>query len=319
MPEAQGAPKPLRVSVAIPHLEQPELLADCLDRLARQTDGDFELVEILVADNGSVAGRDAAAVCAGRPGVRLIDASDTPGPGHARNIAVAAAQGELIAFTDADCRPDPGWLAGFAAAFRRTPAPDVAGGDIRVGWRDPARPTAAEAYESVFAFRARKYVERDGYAATANMAATARILREVGPFGGIDMAEDADWGRRAVAAGARLVFAPEAVVEHPARESFAELARKWDRLVGQAWAEVRDGRRGRGRWVLKALLLAVSAPAELPRILGARRLPDLRARALAFGVLLAIRLHRAGLMLRLAVRGDRTGVSGRAWRRGGAG
>jgi GT2 family glycosyltransferase len=303
-----------RISVVIPHLNQPDLLDLCLSRITPQTSGEgWELAEILVCDNGSSPDCPAAAICAAHPPARLIDAADIPGPGHARNRGVAEAQGALIAFTDSDTIPAPDWLARIAAAFDADPGLEVLGGDIRISRADPARITPVEAYESVFSFRARDYVERDHYAATANMAALKAVFDRVGPFGGIEIAEDIDWGRRATAAGVRICYVPQVLVQHPARADFPELARKWDRLTAHAWAEAR-GTKGRAKWLLKALALALSGPAGLPRILRSDRIDGARARWDAFRVLWGIRFYRARLMLRLAVNGSADGLSGAAWR-----
>ena len=125
----------MRISVVIPHLNQPEALGRCLDSLRagrRQPD------EIVVVDNGS---RELpTAICAARPGVTLL-AEPTPGPGPARNCGVAATTGDVLAFIDADCLADPGWLEAAEAALA-DPSAEILGGDVRIGYVDPARITA---------------------------------------------------------------------------------------------------------------------------------------------------------------------------------
>jgi GT2 family glycosyltransferase len=303
---------PLRISVIIPHFNQPELLAKCLSRITAQQGADFTLEEILVADNGSAPERGAGPICARHPGARMIAAGQAPGPGHARNMAVAEARGDLLIFTDADCLPAPGWLQAHAAAFATNPGLRLVGGDIRIA-RESDRPRATEVYEAVYAFRARRYIERDGYAATANMAVRAETFAEVGPFGGIDIAEDMDWGRRAGALGIAIGWLPQALVRHPARPDVAELTRKWDRLIGHAWTRARRSRKGRIMWVLKAIALILSPPAEIPRLLRSDRISGLRERLLAFRTLCAIRAHRGRRMLKLAFGGGEGG-GGAAWR-----
>ena len=71
---------------------------------------------------------------------------------------------------------------------------------------------------------------------------------------------------------------------------------------------------GRARWVLSALALAVSAPAEIPRLLTTDRLPSARARLRAFRGLAALRAYRAWAML-AAMAGARRAGNLR-WNRG---
>lgn len=182
------------ISVVIPHLGQPELLRRCLRSLTDQQDA--PPFEVIVVDNGSA--EPPQAVCTEFKAQLLEE--PTPGPGPARNRGVAAAGGTIIAFTDADCRTDPDWLAAIARRFQ-DPKTDVIGGDVRIALAAPPDMTSIEAYESVYGFRTQLYIERDNYVATLNMAARRAVFDAVGPFGGIEIAEDTDWGQRAHAMG----------------------------------------------------------------------------------------------------------------------
>src|SRR4051794_8901034 len=95
------------ISVIIPHLNQPDALEACLRSLDAQTLA-RDAFEIIVVDNGSAT--PPMDVVAGHPGVRLQHES-RPGPGPARNAGVAAANGEILAFIDADCRAHQDWLS----------------------------------------------------------------------------------------------------------------------------------------------------------------------------------------------------------------
>ncbi len=292
-----------RISVVIPHLNQPEFLGRCLASLAAMTRAPDE---VIVVDNGS---RELpGAICAAH-GARLL-AEPEPGPGPARNRGVAAATGEVLAFIDADCLADPGWLAAAEAALA-DPGAAILGGDVRIALADPARPTMLEAYESVFAYRMDRYIAREGFTGTGNLVVRRTVLEEVGPFAGIGVAEDRDWGRRATAKGHRIRFVPGMRAWHPARADFAELALKWRRQTAHDYAELR----GKTRFVLKMLAMPLSPLAELPQILATDRLSGPRARLLAFACLVRVRLLRARLMADLLLRGDPGRMSG-AWNRG---
>lgn len=275
---------------------------------AQDTGASFEVV---VVDNGSETLPALDEWPADR--ARLLSESEK-GPGPARSAGARAARGRILAFLDADCVPERDWLAKIAARFADEPEADVLGGAVRILPRDPARRTAAECYEDVYSYRQKLFVERDHYVATLNMAVRSDVFHEIGGFGGLSIAEDRDWGRRASAAGKRIVFAPEILVRTPAREGFSELARKWDRQIGHDFAEVRGKPSALARWALKAAAMPVSALVELPKILTTDRLHGPRERFLAFGCLLRTRLWRARRMVQLLFGLDAYALA-EGWRR----
>src|ERR1700733_15010053 len=108
-----------KVSVYIPAYNSAEFLSVAIDGLLAQT---LPADEILVIDDGS---RDATAEIAARyAAVTLVRHKRNSGLGAARNTGFRTACNELIASLDADCVPDPGWLAGLARHFNE---PKVAG------------------------------------------------------------------------------------------------------------------------------------------------------------------------------------------------
>ncbi len=146
---------------------------------------------MIVVDNGSRELPEA--ICASR-GARLLTEAE-PGPGPARNRGVTASSGEILAFIDADCLADPGWLAA-AEGVMADPSATILGGDVRIALADPARPTMTEAYESLYAYRMDRYIAREGFTGTGNLVVRRNVLLDVGPFAGIGVAEDRDWGHR---------------------------------------------------------------------------------------------------------------------------
>ncbi|WP_172300487.1 glycosyltransferase family 2 protein [Pseudoruegeria sp. HB172150] len=299
------------LSVIIPHLNAPDALNRCLASLAGQR-GDGVPFEVIVVDNGSAQLPDA--ICGAFGFVRL-EQELTPGPGPARSRGAHLARADLLAFIDCDCIAAPGWIAGIHGYFRDHPETDVIGGDVRIHRADAERPTAIEAYEGVYGYRMKLYVERDGYTATCNMAVRRDTFLQVGDFAGISIAEDVDWGRRATAQGIRIDYAPDICIATPARESFSELTRKWDRHIGHDFAEL-TSTKDRARWTLRSLSLAASPLAEIPRIAGSDRLSGMNERALAFLGLTRIRFYRCRRMLGLLLSGDDRALSG-AWRHRG--
>lgn len=296
------------LSVIIPHLDAPDALNRCLEALARQRDG-APFFEIIVVDNGSA--HPPKAVCDLYDPVRLAG-EPTPGPGPARTKGARLAKSEFLAFIDCDCVAQPGWISGIVGFFATHPKTDVIGGDVRIAPVDPDNPTAVECYESIYGYRMQLYIKRDHYAATCNMAVRRRIFEKTGDFAGINIAEDVDWGRRATSLGARIEYVPDILITTPARESFQELARKWERHISHDFADI-SGIQGYMRWVGRALLLMASPLAELLRIARSDRISGLKQRRLALLCLARIRIYRCRQMLKLLVSGQNQEPAA-AWR-----
>ena len=217
-----------RVSVIIPVRDDTPRLLTCLELLRAQS-YPADLLEVVVADNGS--SDDVAAAVAAHPGVRVVR-EETPGSYIARNAAVAASTGEVLAFTDADCRPRRDWVEAGVGALRGDDGPDAVGGAISLVFRNGAAPVSGpELYEALHDFDQRRYIERLGFAATANLFVPRTVFDAVGPFDArLKSGGDLNFGNRLGAAGYRLGFAPGATVDHPSRPTWAELGHKAARV-----------------------------------------------------------------------------------------
>src|SRR5260370_29833138 len=167
--------------------------------------------EIVVADNSSRCGlEEVERVCGG---LARVVAAPTQGAGAARNVAVEASRGRVLAFIDSDCRPTPTWLENGLAALSGA---QIVGGQVDVDVEDPAHPTAVEAFEKVFAFNFKRYIQELGFSGSGNMFVSREIFDRVGGFRG-HVAENADWGRRAWSASYPFPCAPTVVDAHPPR------------------------------------------------------------------------------------------------------
>jgi glycosyltransferase involved in cell wall biosynthesis len=276
------------VSVIVPHLNDYENLDACLTLLEAQSfPGDR--TEVIIADNGSSRGLDAVRAIVGTRG-RVVEVAER-GAGPARNAGVGASRGDAIAFIDSDCRPDPRWLEEGLAELRLA---DFAGGRVDVLVEDPRRMTAAEAFESVFAFQNEAYVKGRNFTVTASMFVWRSVFESVGGFEN-GVPEDKDWCMRAVRQGYRIRFAPKSIVGHPARRTMSELKRKWRRLTIESCEGAR--REGRGPILVLArqwaALLAVVPHAFVPLV--SSRLSGMRNRILAIGALARIRVYRLAI------------------------
>lgn len=296
-----------RVTVIIPHFQMPDALRRCLDSvLAQQLDAGHS--EIIVVDNNSATFPEA--VARDYPGVRFMR-QPQPGPGLARNTGVAVATAPVLAFIDADCRAEQGWLQAAVAAIEAAGPRGIVGGDVRIDFIDPVHLTALEAYEAVFAFRQKFYIEKRNFSGTGNLGMAAPVHAAVGPFAGIERAEDVDWGNRATAAGYGIRYVEAMRIYHPARTSFAELQRKWQRHIAHELHSHRAAGRPAWRWTLQSLLVLASIPAHAPRLFLSDRLTGLGNRLRGLGVLVRIRLWRFAEMHRAARQPDVSG--GQYW------
>ena len=293
-PAAVERPGPL-VSVIVPHYHDLSGLGRCLDALEAQT-LPRDQFEIVVADNASPEGETAVAqVIDGR--ARMVTVAER-GAGPARNAGVARTRGAVLAFTDSDCIPAPGWLcAGLAALDRH----DFVGGRMTVLVGDARRPTPTEAFELVFAFDNETYVTRKGFTVSANLFCPRALFEQVGGFRN-GVAEDLDWSLRAAAAGFSIGYAAEAVVGHPARRNWPELRRKWRRLNDEAFALATEQRAGRLIWLARTLALPLSAAAHTPKVLASPRLKTRSQRLAALAMLYRVRgwrfMDSVGLLAR---------------------
>jgi GT2 family glycosyltransferase len=123
-----------------------------------------------------------------------------------------------------------------------------------------------------------RYIAREGFTGTGNLVVRRKVLDAVGPFAGIGVAEDIDWGRRATARGHDLRYVAAMRVYHPARRDFDDLFRKWDRHTAHFYATTRVRPGGRLVWAAKSVAMALSPLAEIPKILVSDRISGWRSR-----------------------------------------
>jgi glycosyltransferase involved in cell wall biosynthesis len=131
MDEARMDHSGARVSVIVPVRDRRDLLGALLRALEGQTFRDFEVV---IVDDGSQDGSGdyaEAHIVADRR-VRVVRGPEQ-GAVAARQVGVEAAAGNVLAFTDSDCAPDPGWLAAAVGAIDD-------GAAVVNGRTQPARP-----------------------------------------------------------------------------------------------------------------------------------------------------------------------------------
>ena len=276
-------------AIIIPHYNDVTRLQRCLAALFQNDLSNFEIV---VVDNGSSESLDV--VRAGHPDLRIVT-EPIKGAAAARNRGVSETTASRLFFLDADCLPAPGWPQ---AALNASGRADLVGGAVDVFDETPPPRTGAQAFEQVFGFDYRSYIEKEKFSVTANLLTRRDVFEDVGPFA-TGNAEDMDWCWRARDKSYSIICAEDVRVSHPSRSDWASLERKWRRLTEERM--VLNGTQGaaRARWILRALAMPVSIPLHVTRIL---RHPNLvgSEKLAALATLVRLRFRRMGWMLALA-------------------
>jgi GT2 family glycosyltransferase len=231
----------LHASVIVPVHRHWSLLPVLLEALAAQRLAQ-ERFEVLIVNNDAPLSPPPLTL----PENARILPCEAPGSYAARNAGAGEARGAWLVFTDADCRPCPDWLAALT---------DAASEGLRAGPVEmelPQVPNAFAIYDLVRGIPQARYVAH-GYATTANLAVPRRIFEALGGFDATRRSGgDADFCRRAGARGYGICLVPKAVVMHPCRTSWEELALKARRVKG---GQVRAGFLSRRIiWTLRSLV-----------------------------------------------------------------
>jgi len=217
-----------RVSVVVCAYNAADTLEDNLQSLERLTYPDYEIV---LVNDGS---RDATAEIARRhPRVRIVD---TPNQGlsAARNIGLAEASGEIVAYTDADTRVDPDWLTFLIQPFLTSDVVGSGGPNVVPADDPPIAQCIARApggpTHVLLDDRIAEHVPG------CNMAFRRDALLAIGGFNPIYLraGDDVDVCWRLQARGWKIGFASSALVWHHHR---ASVKAYWRQQVGYGEGE----------------------------------------------------------------------------------
>ena len=263
-PISVTSPRTQPLTVVITVRNEGEGLRELLPALAAKTKTPNEIV---IVDGGSVDGTLEAVAGFDLP-VRTIVA---PGANIAagRNIGVRAARNELIACTDAGCRPDPGWLAALHECLERA---DIIGGVFVAEGQ-----TQLERIASLTHYPIPQELDRPSAsvrlsdppfgrqqqtfgAGTRSMAFRRRALQAAGGFPERQYAgEDQAFALWAIDSGFTAAFARDAVVHWRPPGNWSANARMF---YLHCRGDIRS--RGRSRHLLRLLAWTVGPAAALP-------------------------------------------------------
>ncbi len=223
------------ISVIIPVYNDAPGLTQTVESLlaADMAQGD----EIIIVDNGS--GDDTYRVARtfdedhpGRVAALLEDSIQ--GSYAARNRGIEAADGDILAFIDADMTVPEDYFSAVRARFEDGDV-DYLGCDVRIVVGDP---TPAGHYNGLTGFPIQAYIERGRYAPTCCLCIRRDCIDRIGPFDHrLESGGDMEFGKRAHAAGLTQKFAEEITLHHPARTEFQALINK-QRRIGRGHAQL---------------------------------------------------------------------------------
>ncbi len=215
-------------SVIIPVYKNTEGLHILLKALEIQT-YPRNCYEVIVVNNDS--SEDLAVVKEEFHCVRIIT-EDKEGSYYARNRGILASRGEILAFTDSDCIPEPDWLENGVRALREIGNTGMIAGHIEVTMLDPLLPTASEIYDRLCSFRQKEFLEKDKYGVTANLLTSTVTMKAVGPFDPrLKSGGDCEWSVRVFRHGFPQLYCPRTIIRHPAQRSLKSLIKKSLRIT----------------------------------------------------------------------------------------
>jgi GT2 family glycosyltransferase len=198
------------------------LLTGLLRSLAAAQRGIQADIQILVIDNGSTDETDAALAewsAEGRGRERLY--VEQPGKSRALNRALRVTRGALLAFTDDDVEVAPTWISNILDFFAQHPEYDAAMGRVRIPPHvDPDIVERVRCYETLPLFDRGDAVCDVSEMYSCNMVVRRPVIDTVGMFderlgpGASGFGDDTDYCDRAVHAGLRIGYMPDAIVYH---------------------------------------------------------------------------------------------------------
>jgi glycosyltransferase involved in cell wall biosynthesis len=223
--------KNLKVSVIVPVWNDAKRIIKCVEALKNQTMS-LEHYEIIVVDNGSTD--ETYEVVSGLEGIIPLQESE-PGSYAARNAALDIAKGEYVAFTDADCIPDSNWVESLVVCAEESPNFGVIAGEVKFFKHpDDNVENAAIAYESLFSMNQKAYALQ-GVCITANWLSKREVILNHGGFNSrVKSGGDHEMANRLTKSGLDVIYCPQALVLHPAR-NYTEILKKRRRVIGGTW------------------------------------------------------------------------------------
>jgi GT2 family glycosyltransferase len=208
------------ISVVMPVRNAESTIRWQLDALTRQEQ--CEPWELILADNGCTDGTlDVVSEFLDRiPSMRVVDASDTSGVAHARNVGASAARGSRILFCDADDVVAPAWIATLS---KRLETCSLVAGACRM----VSGPPDVAQFADPFPDQPPRHAGWRDFALGCNLGVHSSLVDRLSGFDSTMVpAEDIDFSWRALQAGEHLCFEPQARVLKVRRDALRAVWRQ---------------------------------------------------------------------------------------------
>ena len=200
-----------KISIIIPVYNGKNYIKKLLDSLL-DLDYPKHDYEIIVVDNNS---SDQTKEFVKQYPVRTLEENNIQSSYAARNKGIKNAQYDILAFIDADCIASKEWLKEGIKPIANGEA-DLVGGKVEFYFSKEK--TASELYDSITNMQIEDNIRERNVAKTANLFTKKEIFNKIGLFPDyVKSGGDVQWTNKATRKSFSLVYAPKAIVMHPAR------------------------------------------------------------------------------------------------------
>jgi glycosyltransferase involved in cell wall biosynthesis len=182
--------------------------------------------EIIVVDNNSTDNSfEIAQQFSHIFNITVVNQSQIQSVAATRNKGIELATGDILAFIDGDCIPEPDWLRQGIQCMEENKVE-------RVGGRINIRPLSSNSstyslIEALFCYDQESAVNSVGACMTPNLFVKHHVFNTVSKFNqNYAEWEDIEFGMRATRLGSTVAYADKAIVWHPPRQTFREMWHK---------------------------------------------------------------------------------------------
>jgi glycosyltransferase AglE len=216
-----------KISIIVPVFNEAKNIAILIKSLLKQT-LEKKQYEIIVVDNGSTD--QTAKIVKKFPVLYLLE-NKIKSSYAARNKGIKNAQGQFIAFIDADCIADKNWLKEFLKCLKNKNFDLAAGNLIPIYSKQRSFPNIIELYGIITRRDSQKEMFKRGKSTTSNLFTKKQIFDNIGYFDErLTSAGDCHWTQKANN-NYYMSYCPQAKIYHTTRKTWKELRKRTIRIA----------------------------------------------------------------------------------------